>query len=298
MPHGDQGGVGPGPHKHFNNKGVATRGGGVGPKGKKKKGPRIHGALVAKPPKKPVKNPWEGWSSIKHFYKTHKWQKGTKGKKNPTIDPFMTADDMMQYGQSRAQYEGQLQDMDNELANQQAQNQYDKDQISWGEVRDRSSATWDTASRGLESSSVRDAELDDISATAAIRRKFLDDSLTIQSMEADAKKEMLRSNWENFYMKGLNQKMVQNAKDATEDVGVWKKKPTKGKWVSNGWKKPTKPKQKVVQGTTINAPNSGQIHASWANMPGAGSRGGVGPGDVRLGVGQGKQVKPKGTTYG
>jgi hypothetical protein len=170
------------------------------------------------------------------------------GERNPTIDPFLTGEDIMAYSQARSQYEGQLNELDYGYEQAQINTQREKEGITKREGYELSGAKEDFAARGLQRSSTRDADLYDISATAEMKKANLDTNLTTLKTHTETEKERLRSAWEDpeeGYLHGLDLKKVANAQAAGGEMGEWAKEPGWEKKPGGGGNKnkPNKPKQ-------------------------------------------------------
>ncbi len=174
----------------------------------------------------------------------HPDQHYVEGVRNPTIDPFMRPEDMMAFADARAQYEQSLYDIDYELAKAAADTAYEKDQTAKQALLRSRDSRDDFAARGLAQASVRDADLFDIDATAALRRQFLDTELNTLRLRGQGMKTSIQTNWDTW-MTGLNQQMVANAAEAAHDMPEWKTPPH---WEAN------KPPQ-AVENTPIRNPS-------------------------------------------
>lgn len=185
------------------------------------------------------------------------------GEENPTVAPFMTGEDMMAYAEARQAYEQQLADLDYSYATAVANTGYEKEQVTKGAVKGKSDANWDAAARGLFRSSIRDADLFDIDATAEMRKRFLDTQLDTLKLNTETQKAALDRMWndpQTGYLHGLELKKIANAQGVAADMPQWKVEP--------GWEKPpapakvpqaNKPKTKApIRNTPISAkPNTG-----------------------------------------
>lgn len=206
------------------------------------KSPALHTNRPAKPkPKQGVgKGQPAGGKKGKGKKNPHAGEVYNPGVPSPTVDPFMTAEDIMDYANARNEYERGLHELDFTYANQVAQTGYEKEQISKGAAQSRSAASDDMAARGLFKSSVRDAELFDIDATAEMKKTFLDTQLNTLKLHTETEKARLHDYWndpESGYLHGLELKKVQNAMDASADAPAYLQEP--------GWEKdPNAPQNK------------------------------------------------------
>lgn len=170
------------------------------------------------------------------------------GQENPVVPPFMNAEDIMSYSQARSQYQQQLNELDFNYEQSQINTQREKEGITKREGYDLAGARNDMAARGLQRSSVRDADLFDINATAEMKKQALDTNLNTLKLHTDAEKSRLQSAWEDpetGYMHGLQMKMAQNAMSASSEAGQWAVEPhwEKKPGAPSGNKPPKKPTQ-------------------------------------------------------
>lgn len=162
------------------------------------------------------------------------------GKKSPVIEPFLTGEDLERQGEAQSDLEGTLFDVDKDLADRGVQTTFEQGQIEGGRKAARSSAQFDFAARGLQQSSLRDAELFDIDATAGIRRAFLGDQLATATLRAQTQKDAATNAFTRF-QQAQNRRAVENAQEANTGLPVFIRKPsvTKTKlqlppWVRQG----------------------------------------------------------------
>src|SRR5687767_4135499 len=130
-------------------------------------------------PKPKRSKPKRGVSPNRPVKVVHEVGPGVKPPKKPgkifvpgvpheTIEPFMRPEDLMAFAEARGQYEAGLREIDDAYAMAQAESLIEKDNIDKErKLRSRDSRD-DFAARGLHQSSVRDADLFDIDATAAL----------------------------------------------------------------------------------------------------------------------------------
>lgn len=151
------------------------------------------------------------------------------GVKNAPVDPFMTGEDIMAYAQARQQYEGELGELDFNYANSIANSGYEKSQLTKGAIADKAASSDDMAARGLFRSSVRDADLFDIDATAEMRKTFLDTQLNTLKLHTESRKKALDNAWGD-YEYGVALKKKANAEQASEGMPEYAVDPG---WVKN-----------------------------------------------------------------
>lgn len=149
----------------------------------------------------------------------------TPGTRTPTIQPFMKSDDMMALQEARSKMADTIANLDYDLDTEASENEYERSEIDRSAIMGRSSVNDDMASRGLFNSSVRDAELYDIDATAGIRKNFLDRTFDTLMMDTQRRKLAAQSALTEF-QHSMNQKMIENAREASEGMEEWLVKPT------------------------------------------------------------------------
>lgn len=156
------------------------------------------------------------------------------GIENPTPSPFLTQQDIEEYAEAREQYEEGLHNLDENYAAKKHEDEYEEAEIEKGRVSSKDSANWDLAGRGLFRSSIRDADLADIDATAEIKKKFLSDQLSALAVYNEGQKKAMEAKW-NRYEEGLRRKEVENAEGISATMPKWQVEP--------GWEKaPSTPK--------------------------------------------------------
>lgn len=195
------------------------------------------------------------------------------GVKNPTINPFLTAEDLMDYASSRSQYEQGINEFDFNYEQSVVNTQREKEAITKKEGFDLSSAKDDYGARGLQRSSVRDADLFDINATAEMKKTNLDANLNALKLHTDTEKARLQSYWENpetGYMHGLNLKSEENAKKAGGEMPEYSTEPSWSK-KPGGSKPPPKPNSGgsggVVRAGDVGTPHSPPTRSGGTQAP-------------------------------
>lgn len=144
-----------------------------------------------------------------------------KNKKQPmteAVPPFMTGQDTMDYAAAYREYATTLGQLDYDLARSVGEQIRQRQEIDKQQATGTENANWDAASRGLFHSSIRDASLYDIDATAGIKRQFLEDSMNTMRLNSEYQKGVAQGAYDLF-MQGLNQKMVENAQKVAPDIG-------------------------------------------------------------------------------
>jgi hypothetical protein len=171
----------------------------------------------------------------------------TPGVKNDIIDPFLTNDQIAEKAQKTQDYKDTISNLQYALKMQQTETDYGKAQIDKQKPYDLEKADSSAASRGLFNSSIRDAQLYDIDATAAINRANLDREFDAMRMDSERQAVQATSAF-NTYNEALNQAAVDNASEASEGMELYKVDPTKAVTTQHQLKvrpvkvKPPKPK--------------------------------------------------------
>lgn len=146
------------------------------------------------------------------------------GVPTPTVQPFLTADDIRQFSEARKQYEEGLHQLDYNLETSSANEGYEKEQISKSAVSGKVEHSEDFAARGLFRSSVRDADLFDIDATAEMRKTFLDTQLNTLKLHTESEKATAAARW-GEYEGAVNAKKIENAEGVSATLPKWEVEP-------------------------------------------------------------------------
>lgn len=149
---------------------------------------------------------------------------GSPGVPTPPVQPFLTADDMMQLANAIHDFEINVHDIDSQLQTQKFNNEFDKTQIEDARKKGLSATDDSMIARGLFQSSIRDAELFDIEASARLRKNFLDDGLRIATTQAEQKKRMMQSSLDDF-KRAMDVKKVENAAAVGANQDPWQVEP-------------------------------------------------------------------------
>lgn len=200
-------------------------------------------------------------------------KKGTPGVKNDTIDPFLTSDQIAERADKTNEYNDTISNLQYALKMQQTETDYNKQMIDKQKPYDLEKANSSAAGRGLFSSSIRDASLYDIDATAALNKANYDREF--DAMRMDTERQALQAtNAFNTYKQALNQAAVDNAADASEGMELYKVDPTKAVTSQHQLKirpvdvKPIKPGRSDGRGTVRTGGNG-----PGANVPPGGPTG-------------------------
>lgn len=208
---------------------------------------------------------------------------GKAGKKAPFVSPFMTAEDLMEYGKAHGTFRDTLNQLDFALENQRIEGEYEKTQLQRGANQALSDAQYEFAGRGLQHSSVRDAELYDINATSALRQNYLDRQLDTATIQTQTQKVAAQNAWDDF-QRGMNQKKVQNAQEIMANTPKWLVDPVKAQGPSGYKPKKIGPKPRRRDFLTFkprNKPRPGYQQGGGGSRPprSGGSGGGHGQGN-------------------
>jgi len=162
---------------------------------------------------------------------------GTPGVKNDVIDPFLTADQIFESGEKTRDYQSSLNNLDYALEQQRVQTVFDKGDIDKDQPYNVEAADLAMAGRGLYHSSVRDARLYDIDATARAQKAELDRNLDALTMDTQRQKLDAQSAF-TAYSARLKQQAVENALEASEGMEEYKVDPTKARTIQHQVKVP------------------------------------------------------------
>jgi len=164
------------------------------------------------------------------------------GVENKPVAPFLTQQDIEEYAEAREQYEMGLKELDENYESQKHNNEGEEVEIEKGRIGGKARENWDAAGRGLFNSSIRDADLADIDATAEIKKKFLSDQLTSLALYNEGQKTAMGNKWHR-YEEALHRKEVQNAEEVDATMPKWQVEPSVQKTpIKNNVATPT-PKQ-------------------------------------------------------
>lgn len=184
------------------------------------------------------------------------WQEGTAGVANEAVNPFETADNMME----RLGYESgrdlAFADLDAQLGQAKVERDYQLSQNEDAFNKNTAMSTDEMIGRGLFASSVKDAALYDLEATRAVQRSFLNDRFVQQELDAGRKKDLYtgQGGFNERFNNAMNIKKVQNASELNNERGPWSVAPTAGRWVAG-----PSPTASTARPSTSNAiPSLGQ----------------------------------------
>lgn len=188
----------------------------------------------------------------------------TPGVPSPTMSPFLTPDQQITQIDFEGDIEEQLANLDNALEGMRIDNEFQKTELDTAHKQQVARADESAIGRGLYTSSIRDAELNDLEATKRVRSSFLDTQFSVAQANAGATRERLRQSLDQLH-NAMNQQGAQNASNASEDAAPYSQEPqparpgTPSRIVRTPAKKPvvkpTKPKlTKPRQVASFSAP--------------------------------------------
>lgn len=128
------------------------------------------------------------------------------------VTPFNTPEEIQQKADRFAQYQTGLFDIDYGLQKLSADTSFQKAGIDRNLRHDVSQTIDQMIARGLYQSSIKDGEVNDLNATAAMRKQYLDTTLNSATIDAGRRKQVLSDQW-NSFLNTLNQLAVQHAQD-------------------------------------------------------------------------------------
>lgn len=215
------------------------------------------------------------------------------GVPTPVVQPFLTAEDLMAYAQARQAYESQLSELDANYSTSVTNTGYEKEQLTKSAISGKAEHSDDFAARGLFRSSVRDADLFDIDATAEMRKTFLDTQLNTLKLNTETQKHSLDEMWNNpetGYLHALDLKKVQNAQGVQGSLPMWSVEPHMEKISPVNTNVAKKPGAQFKHNAPIsqNPNNGGTTYKPTAKPPSA----------PKQKSGLGKQQKAMGKLYG
>lgn len=126
------------------------------------------------------------------------------------VAPFQTGDDMLALADREGAIGEALAAIDKQLADLSAQTTYNLNQVDESAAKATSGSKDQSAGRGLSGSTIAQAELFDIEATARTRKSFLQSELARAGTQAGLDKERLRGNLDAI-RGAIGRKMVENA---------------------------------------------------------------------------------------
>lgn len=130
---------------------------------------------------------------------------------DPSVAPFLTAEDMAAINEFTTDLGLQLADLDAQLGSLESQTTYQKEQVARESVQQTAATQDNAAARGVFQSSIKDAAIYDIEAQKTLQQKFLDDQLTRTRLDAGTRKRILQDSKTQFDT-AMVAKKVENAR--------------------------------------------------------------------------------------
>lgn len=190
-------------------------------------------------------------------------KQGTPGVKNDVIQPFMTADQIAEQADRQNSFNEQMSNLDFALKNMIADTGFRNSEIDKQHTANIQQENESAASRGLFHSSIRDAGLFDVDATAATMKS--DNLRALDTLEADNERQKLMANQAmTAYQSALQKQMVQNAMEASKGMEEYKIDPTKDQQIAHSIKVP-----KIKPPKRPNKPGNGQHQSKPEKIGGA-----------------------------
>lgn len=204
------------------------------------------------------------------------WVEGTPGVENPPVQPFLTAGDMSEIADRNAGWDQMLADIESSLSRLTAETNFTVSELEKERVQDLSQSADEMAGRGLFQSSIKDADLYDIEATARLRKDFVDTQLKTARLDAQNQRQIIQDNRDAF-SSAINQRMTENAQGVQADQPIWKQEPTEGHWQPQTLPPPPKPPRPASLGpTAVDSQPQGPNYKSEAQARIGGKKGGRG----------------------
>lgn len=144
-------------------------------------------------------------------------QQFTVSTPTPSIQPFFNPTDTMNGIDRESATKNALWDIDKQVADLRAQTGFELQQTEKGRKQNAGAATDNMAARGLSQSSIKDAELFDIEATARMRKDFLNSQLARAETDAGTRKTQINDEWTRW-QEAMGNQAVENARQAMEGV--------------------------------------------------------------------------------
>lgn len=209
----------------------------------------------------------------------HEGETYNPGTPSPTVAPFLTPEQAIQASHEKQSYQEKLASLSYALEELKANTKYEAEGVQKRGVQEHASGEWNLAGRGLEHSSIRDADLYDIDATSATQQAFLHENLEHAEQHTAAEALKAETNWNNEYMPAVHALEVENASNAEAGLPAYTVEPH---WEASGTPvKTAAPKQAgsgvntkgVVRGENIGGNDVGR--GQQAGLTGVKSSGGA-----------------------
>lgn len=171
------------------------------------------------------------------------------GVPSPTVAPFLTAQDLQWYGESLSRFKSEMAQLMSNLQSFKAEANYEKEGVSKQAVASKVESSDTAAGRGLFRSSIRDADLFDIDATAEMRKRFLDTQVDTLERNNEVQEKVL-NDWRFDPLFGFeatkDKKAHENAAGVQNELPEWSVEPiaaTPPSRIKPGASQPIKPKK-------------------------------------------------------
>ncbi len=134
-----------------------------------------------------------------------------------TLQPFLSADDMLALTSFRSDTDLQLHEIDKQLGELAIDTNYQRQQTARNYKKDAAATDDDAAGRGIFRSSIRDAALDDLKKIRTTNTKLLDDRMSMANANANTAKGILARRAQEQQL-ALAQKQRENAQQAQDAI--------------------------------------------------------------------------------
>lgn len=135
----------------------------------------------------------------------------------PQIQPFFTPENSMASIDRESGVKNALWEIDKQLADLRATTGFEMQTNERAKVKNVTASADSMAARGLSQSSIKDAELFDIEATARMRKDFLQSALSRAETDAGTAKTRINDEW-GRWQEAMSRQAVGNASDAMQGV--------------------------------------------------------------------------------
>lgn len=137
----------------------------------------------------------------------------TPGVRNPTVNPFLSGQNLIERAQQEAAWAGELSDLRQQSAAQQADTQFGLRQLANEQERSSSGVTEGMIARGLFRSTVREGALADVTADFGLRADALRSAAHMADQRLQLRQQQIQSVEKPAFYQAQNVQSVENARD-------------------------------------------------------------------------------------
>lgn len=150
---------------------------------------------------------------------------GSPGVQNAPVQPFLTPQQMLEWGEGQQHKKENLAEFASNLINAETQEAYEAENVAKEGLLNHTRSGENLTARGLFHSSIRDGDLADIDAATALKKKFLETNLENLKITTKGKEALINDQWEKVYEPAWNALKVQNAQEAGANQGLYSTPP-------------------------------------------------------------------------